>query len=245
MSIESQLHRLGITGKTFQFYMAALDLGEASINEVAERSGVRRTTGYDLAEKLEKEGLLTLRDVGTRRMVRVEDPIALLQQMEQRRKVAEDLLPHLRSMYNLAAGKPQIHFYEGVEGIKKVLWDTLTCTSGRLCGILSMDELMTIPGIEVMDQLIAERLQRGISLRVVRSREKDSEQIWPRSADERRDLRFAPEELLLSMTQYVYDNKVAIISSRKENYGVIIESREFADLQSMLFEMLWNAGTPA
>ncbi len=47
------------------------------------------------------------------------------------------------------------------------------------------------------------------------------------------------------MTQYVYDNKVAIISSRKENYGVIIESREFADLQSMLFEMLWNASTPA
>jgi hypothetical protein len=46
------------------------------------------------------------------------------------------------------------------------------------------------------------------------------------------------------MTSYIYDNKVAIISSRREDFAMTMESEEFATMQRNLFEVFW-ASCPA
>ncbi len=43
---------------------------------------------------------------------------------------------------------------------------------------------------------------------------------------------------------YVYGNKVALLSTRQENFGMIIESDEFATHQRQLFEALWQISSP-
>jgi hypothetical protein len=48
-------------------------------------------------------------------------------------------------------------------------------------------------------------------------------------------LRYAPPPALLSMTTNIYDDKVAFISSKTENYGVISRARNSPDCKS-LFE---------
>ncbi|MCP6060557.1 hypothetical protein NL388_35405, partial [Klebsiella pneumoniae] len=78
-------------------------------------------------------------------------------------------------------------------------------------------------------------VKRGIALKVLRSRNKDVEQIWPSGMEQLRELRYAPDGMTLGVTQYVYDDKVSIISSKRENYGLIIESEDFARLQSLMF----------
>ena len=42
------------------------------------------------------------------------------------------------------------------------------------------------------------------------------------------------------MTTYVYDDKVAIISSKREDYGWIIQSQDFATLFASLCDGLWS-----
>ncbi|HEY9460551.1 MAG TPA: transcriptional regulator TrmB, partial [Paralcaligenes sp.] len=150
--------------------------------------------------------------------------------------------PQLRSMYNRATGKPQIRFYEGEQGIITALWDTLTVTSEPkvLRGILSMDELMQTPGMAEMERFIANRVQRDIWLKVIRSEQKDVDAIWPSNVEKLRDLRYAPPEMLLSMTTFIYDHRVCLISSKKENYGLIIESEEFSTMQTVLFDGIWG-----
>lgn len=245
MSLEDKLAKIGVVGKSYHFYMAAVGLGEAPVQEVAARAGLRRTTAYDVLEKLEADGLLRVTERDGRRYVHAEDPVVLLQRVELHRQVLADVMPQLRSLYNLAKGKPQIHFHEGIEGVRTVLRDTLTAQNKVLRGILSMGELMETPGLDDMESSIAERVSRGIQLKVVRSRGKDVDNIWPSSPDALRELRYAPDHVVLSMTQYIYDNKVAMISSRREDYGLIIESEEFAELQGALFDLLWAASTPA
>lgn len=244
MDMEDKLAKIGITGKLFKLYLAAVELGEAPVQEVAARAGLARTTAYDVLERLEREELIRIEERQGRRYVVAEDPVGMLQRLELRRQVIGDLMPQIRSLYNRAKGKPQIRFYEGEEGVRTVLWDTLNCQSGVLRGILSMGELIETPGLEEMDAYIAERVQRGITLRVLRSRSKDTERIWPSTAQDLRELRYAPEAAVLGVTQYVYDDKVAIISSKRENYGLVIESEDFARLQSVLFETLWSVSTP-
>ena len=42
-----------------------------------------------------------------------------------------------------------------------------------------------------------------------------------------------------AMTMYLYDDKVALIGTQKENFGLIILTRLFV-MQSHLFETLWQ-----
>jgi len=241
LGIEKKLATIGITGNLYKLYAAAIELGEAPIAEVAARAGLIRTTAYDALSRLEQEGLVKLEMRRQRRYVIAQDPTVLLERLEGRRQMLHELMPQLRSMYNRAQGKPHIRFYEGVEGIRTALQDTLT-VSGQpkfLRGILSMEELLQTPGKEEMDQYICDRVERDIWLQVIRSQQKDVEAVWPSSADELRELRYCPQHMVLSMTTFIYDNRVCLISSRRENYGLIIESEEFAAMQRVLFDAIW------
>ena len=57
-------------------------------------------------------------------------------------------------------------------------------------------------------------------------------------------LRYAPPGFAFTMTTYIYDDKVALISSRRENFAMTIESEEFASMQTHFFEVLWAAASP-
>ena len=43
------------------------------------------------------------------------------------------------------------------------------------------------------------------------------------------------------MTTIIYDAKVAFVSSKREAFGFIVESREFASIERMKFAALWGA----
>ena len=239
--LQRKLSKLGISGTLYRLYVAALELGEAPISDVATRAGLVRTTAYDALSRLEEEGLVAIVKSGNKRIVVAEDPSVLLERIEARKQMLNEAMPELRSLYNRAKGKPRIRYYEGRDGILIALKDTLTIkgTHPTLMGILSMDELRDVPGLEEMEKFIASRIEKGIWLRVIRSRTKDVASIWPSDPSDLRHLRFAPENVLLSMTTFIYDDKVCLISSIRENYGMIIESEEFATMQRQLFEALW------
>lgn len=243
---QEKLSKIGISETLYRLYVAAIELGEAPISDVAARAGLVRTTAYDALARLEEEGLVRIAKQGVKRIVIAEDPTVLLELLEARRQMLGEVMPELRSLYNRAKGKPRIRYYEGGEGIKTALWDTLTVSGPNpmLYGILSMDELREVPGLAEMDRFIAARAQKGIWLRVIRSREKDVGPIWPTSKADLRDLRFSPEDYLMSMTTFVYDSRVCLISSARENYGMVIESEEFATMQRQLFQSLWAMSSP-
>ena len=246
MDIAYQLAQIGINGTLYKLYTAAIELGEAPIAEVAAHAGMVRTTAYDALSRLEQEGLITLQEKRGKRYVIAHDPNTLMEKLEGRRQMLSELLPQLRSMYNRAKGKPQIRFYEGVEGIRTALRDTLTTTETPkvVRGILSMEELMQTPGQEEMDQFINDRVDAGIWLKVLRSEQKDVEPIWPSNNETLRELRYCPPDMMLSMTTFIYDQRVCLISSKKENYGLIIDSVEFAAMQRTLFDAIWALSAP-
>jgi len=244
-SLEEALGRIGISGKRARFYLAALELGEAPVHAIAQKAGVTRTTAYDLLARLVREGLLSRVEKDGRTHIAAEDPARLLGVLDDRRRTVEDLLPELRSLHRRSSVKPRIRLYEGREGINTVLYDTLRGRSRRLDGILSMTDLFQVPGRREMDDYVGARIAAGVRLRVVRSREKDvGPDVWPTRAEDLRELRYAPEGAVFTMTTWVYDDKVSIIASRRENFGMIVESAEFAEMQKHLFAALWLASTP-
>lgn len=245
MNLEESLSRIGIAGKRARFYLAALELGEAPVQKVAEKAGITRTTAYDLLGRLVREGLVSRVEKDGRTHIAAEDPARLLGVLDDRRRTVEEMLPELRALHSHSSVRPRIRFYEGRDGINAVLYDTLSCRSKRLEGILSMTDLFQVPGRPEMEQYVAARIAAGVRLRVVRSREKDvGPDVWPSRAEDLRELRHAPEGAVFTMTTWTYDDKVSIIASRREDFGMIVESEEFAEMMRHLFAALWLASTP-
>jgi len=249
MALEDELNRLGFDRKEARFYLAALELGRAPVSVIAQKAGISRTNAYDVLGRLALDGAVTqVERGGTRKKkkfdVVAEDPARLVKRLEEQRSIAAMILPELRSIFNRSVFKPRICLYEGLDGIRAVLYDTLNCRSKRLLGILSMRDLLDVPGRPETDEYIRQRIQGGISLRALRSREKEVGDIWQSGEAALREVRYTPPGLLFSMTTWIYDDKVAIISSRHENFGMTIESEEFARMQENLFSVLWNISTP-
>ncbi len=244
MRLERALAQVGITRKKARVYLAALELGEVPVTVLARKAGIGRTTAYDVVQRLAKDGLLVTVKKQGRFYVSAEEPARLVRLLEERQSALNGLLPELKSIYNRSTVKPRIRFYEGIEGLRTVLEDTLDCRRRELDAVLSMADLREAPGHQ--DEYIARRVARGIRLRVVRSRVKEiGDGIWPTSETELRELRYAPNGLVFGMTTWIYDDKVSFISSLRENFGMIIESSEFCQLMRNLFTVLWQASTPA
>lgn len=241
MSIRRVLADVGLQDTEARFYLAALELGQASVRDVAAKADITRTNAYDVFARLLEQGLVTqVGDASSKSMmVAAEPPDRLGELLEARRRKLESLLPELRSLHNRASGKPRVRFYQGLEGIKQVLNETLTVHDKRLCSILSMKDLFEVPGRAWMDELVRRRIDSGVFLRVIRSPVKDVPNVWPDSPQDLREMRFAPLDFVFTMTSYIYDNKVAIIASRRENFAMTIESEEFTAMQRNLFEVLW------
>ncbi|CAG9179783.1 hypothetical protein LMG23992_04076 [Cupriavidus laharis] len=244
MELELAMHQLGIRGKLYNAYMASLELGEAPVNQVATRAGLGRTTAYSVIERLQEEGLVRLVDREDKRFVVPEDPNVLMRRLEARQRTLAELMPQLRSLYNSSRTKPEIRFYEGQDAVRTVLWDTLTAQSKHLRGVLSAAQLLESVGSVVMDEYIAKRVQAGIRLHVLRSSSQDIDALWPHADQQLRELRYAPEHITLAMTTYVYDDKVVMLSSKREDYGLIIQSHDFATLYAAMFDGLWAISQP-
>jgi hypothetical protein len=48
------------------------------------------------------------------------------------------------------------------------------------------------------------------------------------------------EDLAFPVTMYLYDQRLAVISTREEEFALIVESRELCGMQKKLFELLWR-----
>lgn len=244
MELIRGLMALGLTETESRFYLAALELGPAPVRDIAAKSGITRTSAYDVyARLLEQKLVAEVGNGGRAILVTAEPPEHLLTMLEERRQKLHALLPDLESLHNRSRSKPRIRFYRGLDGIKTVLEETITCRSKTLLGILSMRDLYQVLGQSWMDDLVKRRIAAGVSLRVIRSPSNDLHSHWHDNRRELRELRFAPSDFVFNMTMYIYDEKVALISTRRENFAMTIESADFASMQTDMFEVLWRASS--
>lgn len=243
MDLEEKLAQVGLSGTLFKLYKAAVELGEAPVSDIASRAGLARTTAYDGLARLADEGLIAFRDRTGRKFAVAREPGILLERVEARRQMLDGLMPHLRAMYNDANGRASVRLHPGRDGIREALWDTLNGEATLLRATFAMSELIELPGLPEIDAYFAERRARGIWMRVIRSAGRDVMPIWPSSQEDLRELRFAPEACQLGMTTFIYGNKVCLVSSQRESYGLIIDSAEFADFQTAMFDAVWNIST--
>ncbi|MCB2082215.1 MAG: helix-turn-helix domain-containing protein [Hyphomicrobiales bacterium] len=249
------LSALGISDEEVRVYNTLLESGPSTAGVLAKRIGLARPTLYDTLQRLHEKGIVSrsLRR-GVRTFMAVH-PNVISQLFQKRIDHLSsqydnflELLPILEQKIVGTLTRPRFQLYEGIEGVQNVLKDMLLyrdCETMAFWPIKSMVELLSEDFFRYHNK---ERIRRNLYTRA----------IWPQresvdirknpflgvGKEFRREIRQAPTEIHFTMGYWMYQNKIAFLSSRAECFGFIIESQEMAVMQRAQFEVLWKISTP-
>ncbi len=121
--LEKYLEEIGLSEKESQIYLALLAVDSESIQDLAKRTGINRTTVYPVLETLEKKGLVSEVQKG-KKVEYVAAPPERLETFVERQKVVleeraerlKDIIPQIKSIQRESGEKPIVKYFEGREG---------------------------------------------------------------------------------------------------------------------------------
>ncbi|MES2225459.1 MAG: helix-turn-helix domain-containing protein [Patescibacteria group bacterium] len=243
-NIVKTLISLGLSKREVGVYLAILKLGRGTVTQISRKAGINRTTGYDILAALAQKDLVRLSGKEPKEEYAAESPdklIALLDsrlsETEQQLRTAKAFLPQLRAMHTVQ-DRPQVRFYEGIEGLKEVYEDTLTATEPIVAYAAYEDMHATLGNY--FPRYYERRAEKGISIRGIVPETTASLERASHNKDEKRDIAIIPkEEFDITPDIEIYDNKI-MIASWRDKLGIIIESAEIAHAMKKVFELAWK-----
>jgi sugar-specific transcriptional regulator TrmB len=243
-SILKSLQSIGLSKKEASVYYSTLELGRGTVAEISRKAGINRTTGYSVLDSLINRGFVRISGKEPKQEYIAESPETILTSLNSQMQGIQinientkKLIPELKSIYR-TEDRPQVRFYEGIEGLKQVYEDTLTTTSGELRAFAAYEDMHhTLK--DYFPTYYKRRAEKGIRGRGIVPKTLMSLERMKHNKEEDRELACVPtDKFNISPEIDIYDNKV-MIASWREKLGIIIESKEIADAMKQVFELAW------
>lgn len=235
------LIKLGLNEKEAKIYLASLELGETTIGRIAQKSGVNRTSAYHIMPSLKEKGLI--RSLTKRKKVfyYAEDPRKIKDQIEEKNKTIENILPELLSIANAIDKKPKIKFYEGVDGVKEIYKEILKYPSQEVSSWISETAFFDTYSDFFYDYFIPQRRKNKIWARSIIPDNQEMLEYKNREIEELRKSKIisAKRYPIKASINLYGKNQISIIAF-EEKMGLIIESEKIYITLKSIFEMNWE-----
>ncbi len=253
--ISTLLSNLGLDQDDSKTYVLLLETGPISAGKLAKRLGVARSSLYGFLKRLVDRGLVVESQRGGIKQFVAEHPNKVsklfderIEQLQSDQERYKQILPELQSKRPDKLLTPKLQLFEGADGLRQVLKDMLLYSNMATEAFWPIQYMLDVLGSDFFRYLNKERIKNNLFTRAV----------WPQNqivnikehpylgsgGEFKREIRIAPKGVNISMGYWVYGNKVAFISSRKECFGFIIESRELVETLKTQFELLWAQSDP-
>ena len=245
---------LQLSEVTQQVFNELITSGAMNARQLAEKVGIPRPSVYDHLNILKLKGLVMERTEEGGKIFSIDDLRNIEELLNDKIKVLErEKIEFKKSLPSLLQKtsfiEPKIKFYSGKEGMKQVINHIMLNRDIETILMWPMSEMMKVLGDEYLRDLNEKRVRRNIFLRVIWPKDKilNSKKYPYLASDEEhlRDLRIAPESMSWDMGYWMYEDKVAFLSSEKEGFGFVIQSKDFAKLIKAQFEEIWKHSKPS
>jgi len=243
-----QLGQFGMSDKGAKLYLALLELGPSTVQEVAKHVKMNRSTAHILCEKLRKKGFIGQTRKGSKRLIFAEDKekFQKIVQDEQfgldlKKMTLEGLLPALENIQPGDKDSPRVRFYEGEQGFIDICQRSLDKAEKEILFISSMHGFYDVTTAAYdQDHYIPERIKRGLRIKVIAFDDKYTRAFQKNDKEKMRETRLLPPDFPFRSTMFIYQNELSIISSMAPFLGVVIESAELAQFMRQIFNTLWK-----
>lgn len=248
---EKILQQIGLNEKEATIYQTLLETGPIEAREILKKVSPKMETTrpnlYNILAALKQKGLLIEKVKKGKTLFEPESPTKLLEVLEESVKRTNQAqqnlamaLPELTSLYNLTTQKPVVQFFEGREGIKKVLADSLTSkhtiyTYANIEAIIKYFDDINRDYIKKRDALGIKKKGIMVDSEFARSYLKN----YHRGTTDTRliDGNLYPFHSVMQ----IYDGKISYVTlSDKSIIGVIIKDPAIHQMHKSIFEYTWS-----
>jgi sugar-specific transcriptional regulator TrmB len=243
---EETFRKLGLKKNEARTYEVLLDLGKGTAGEILKKLPLKRSTLYNALYDLVKKGLVRQNEKGKKIVFEAKDPEnlrALQRERKEKLKLAnkelKNILPSLKSRYNLSVGRPTVRYFEGREGLKEIYKDTLKEKPKEILVFRSIYDDESFNKY-LNKYYVPKRADLGIKTRIIspavptkEKLEEDKKLLKKRKHIDKKDYSL-PTEI------NIYGDKVALLSHKRKKIGLIIENKDLAETFNIIFDNLWQ-----
>lgn len=239
MHISTVIEQLGYPPSEVRLYLAALDMGESTITDLASKVGMPRTSVSGILEDMLKRGLMHNYIKRKRKYWVAENPEKLMILLKEREAALKSIMPELQAKRFSHGGRFVVQIYNGPTQIKLIMDDVID-TKHHILAIVSWDEWKVLLGNEFVEDFIERRVQHFLKVRLLTGHTASADELKKADEQNLRHTRFLPPNTAINNSIFIYGNKLAIISlNKRQPMGIVIDDLEIAHTAEVMFEALW------
>jgi len=235
------LESTGLKPKEASVYLALLELSQATVNQIAKISDLKRPIIYVALGKLIKDGYVTQLPGKKINQYQALDPSVILQEKRASLKNFSEMLPLLQTLHNEGKSRPRIHYIETKKGIWNV-YEEMNYSK----------EAFFISSYQKIEKYFPGGVQKWIDGYKRNHYKVIGRHLIPDNPEEiklakglkivNQKVKFLPGIGKYDMDFTIYDNKLAITSLEEEPFMVLIESESLVNSIKPIFETAWESG---
>lgn len=240
MHLSKVIQSFGYSANAARVYLASLGRGEATVSDLAAAVGLPRTSVQAIVEALHKDGLMNI--IARRRYKYwvAENPERLLISLKEREAALRAVMPELSALRCTGGAKPTVKVFRGV-GELRLIHDDIVATKQPVKSIIAWKEWEALLGKEYLSDFVERRVRHHLCMDLLAPRSPDTARLRERDGKDLRVTRFLPDGYPIHTTNFIYGNKVALISlGTKEPTGLIIGDGAIAGSEALFFDLLWE-----
>ena len=247
--IETKLKILGLKDDEIKTLLFLLTEGPAGAGTIAKKLQLGRPSLYGYLKNLIEKGLVTQ---STKNGIKIFSPAPQdtfdlvfenrIQKLKEAKHKIADLFEDLQNKKNWS--RPKLQIFEGKEEMRNLAKDFLLYRNTHTQSYWPIKSMIKVLGEEFFRDFNIERVKRNIWVDAIWPENEiiniDTHPFMGAGEEFLREIRKAPSGIHFSMGYWIYENKVAFISSEKSNFGFIVENEEFAQMLRSQFNILWQ-----
>ncbi len=241
-AIKIALEELGLTETEARVYIAMLELGPESVQNIARTANISRTAAYDIIHSLQEKALASTFLQGKKTFFSAEDPDKLqtyfknrLTLMQEQFSTFKRHIPELRSLQ--VKDKPQVRHFQGIAGLEALFRDATILGAKEILEFADADQVYSHVDSKELLLLRSSTAYQKIPIRVLHKGA--IRNIRPNT--KYRGLKDAsPFEGVV----WIYEDRVAFVNFSGAIDVVILENPVIAQTMRLLFEQSWRFAEP-
>lgn len=242
-NIFKALINFGLLENEVIVYYILLENKALSILDISKKTNIKRTTVYQIIEKLKNKGLIKINIKNSKKLISAENPEVLEKILEEKKENINNVLDDLKSLYsNNNNYENKIEYFEGIESVKNIYRNILNNLNiyddylvlGNQKSWINLDK-------NFFQNFIEKRAKKNIKIRLIFTDSDISRKFKKYEKNYNQNIKILSPETELTTNLIITPKKIVIHQLVEPISAIVIENKNIVKMHKEQFELIWKS----